>query len=167
MFTPPLPPNIEHLKLRPCHVPGHGDCLVPAHIVRIDTARNTHGWQLRFNKPWKFIRDVDNNPFNTLLIAVAMLASQYKPRAMKIKTRENKNKKIPTGVRGVSIQKVKKKNRNVSELYVVAHSVKHGGKATKVYVGTENTVTGERLTEAVNAATKKRKWMEIEHAAFG
>lgn len=85
MATKRLPRSIP---TRLCHVPGLPEPIeVPQYILRIDTGKDantgTHGWLVRYEKPYVFIPDVKDgrrrSPRLSLTEARMVLAQMYEP----------------------------------------------------------------------------------------
>ncbi|MES2207269.1 MAG: hypothetical protein V4525_10820 [Pseudomonadota bacterium] len=159
-----FPEKLEKLKVREVQVEGSGVLNVPTHVTRIDIEKtNTHGWQVRFEKPSTFFSDTAyGGAVESLQEAISFLASIYYPKLVKRPTVENKNKKIPLGIRGVRLVKMKKKNRNTEELYAEAIPMRRGMSAKRFYIGTSNTATPERMEEAISKAKKCRQRFELD-----
>jgi len=104
------------IPTRPCNVPGWGLLQVPRHIVRLDSVNpetgwlKSAGWQVRYGqKPWRYFSDskekpkreaVKGNPRTSLARAYAYLLSLYQPPTPRVRLRERKDKRHPTGVAG-------------------------------------------------------------------
>lgn len=162
MLNFPIPENIKHLKTKKVYIGCFGFCHVLQYISRIDS-NGTHGWQCRFLKPSTFFNDLNyGGILEALEEAILFLSSIYKPRAIKIITKENKNKKIPIGIRGIGILKTKKKNRHTEELYVEIYGMKRGQSNKRIYVGTRNTATTEKMEAAIKKALKMKNKMQLE-----
>ncbi|MES2207315.1 MAG: hypothetical protein V4525_11060 [Pseudomonadota bacterium] len=159
-----IPEKIKHLKVRNVELPNFGTVKITQYITRIDIEKtNTHGWQVRFEKPSTFFSDFScGNIINSLQQSLSFLAVVYYPRLIKRPVKENKNKKIPLGIRGVRIVKMKKKNRSTEELYAEAIPMKHGESAKRFYIGTAKTATPEKMEIAINKAKKCRQRFELE-----
>lgn len=159
-----LPENIKHLPLRNRDIPEYGQIQVPRYVVRIDIngKRQTHGWQVRFNRPWVFFNDDNYGGILKAFKEVVMyLSSVYHYRYLKRPSLENKNKAIPIGTRGVRLVKRKKKNRTTEELYAEVCGLKHGDVPRLLYIGTSNTATAERMEAVVAKARKLRRQLEF------
>ena len=159
-----FPEKLEKLKIREIQVERFGMLSVPTYVTRIDSEKtNTHGWQVRFEKPSTFFSDTAyGGGEDSLQQAIAFLASIYYPKLIKKPTAENKNKKLPLGIRGVRLVKMKKKNRNTEELYAEAIPMKRGISAKRFYIGTSKTATPERMEEAISKAKKCRQRFELD-----
>jgi hypothetical protein len=158
-----IPENIKHLPSRSRDIPEYGQMDVLRYIVRIDmdSKRQTHGWQVRFKRPYVFLSDSKyGGILKTYIEAMSYLASVYHFRYLKRPTLENRNKAIPIGIRGVRLVKRKKKNRTHEELYAEVCPIKYGDSPKMIYIGTENTITAERKEAAVLKARRLRKQLE-------
>ena len=159
-----LPPDFPH---RPVHKPGWSDALqVPRHIIRIDIEdpgkAGTHGWQVRYVKPWRFFNDKMRPPAASLKEAVHYLAEVYTgPRLKTIRKKKGKRKtKLEPGLRLV---KRVRKGRTVQEIWVEAMPPSKEFSPVRIYAGTENTATSERIEFAKMEARKAREHMLTAH----
>ena len=123
----------------------------------------THGWQVQYRKPWKFFSDtrsLTHTPASALEDAIQYLASLWNGPPSRLRAAENATKKGGTGVAGVRIVIEEKRNRNAKQIYVEAYSPWHGQSSRRFYVGTENTVSDDRLMAALEKAILHRdKWV--------
>ncbi|MDD2723294.1 MAG: hypothetical protein PHH59_04620 [Methylovulum sp.] len=130
----------------------------PRHIVRIDIigVKTTHGWQVRYGKPWKFFSDHSANGTGAqqaLVNAIDELnkriATLPAPTGIRQKISTNKSSSLPSGISG-PFQRLRK-GRNTPSHYLQVTLPIHGGKSknTQVYIGSENTLTEERIQLAV------------------
>lgn len=154
------------LPHRECIVPGFGLILVPRHIVRIDT-KNTHGWQVRYRGVTKFFSDgiprAVSAALASLEAAKRFLHGVYDgPHIARITT-ETSRKAIRTGIPGVRLVGTLRPNRRVMEFYAEATPFRSDDAAKRFYIGTERTLTAERLDEAIEKASKVRERMRQEH----
>lgn len=78
----------RRIPTRLCYVQGLAEPLeVPQYIVRIDNGKDTHsgthGWQVRYEKPYVFVPDVKDgrrrSPRLSLTEARMILAQMYEP----------------------------------------------------------------------------------------
>lgn len=85
MSTKRLP---RRIPTRLCDVPGLAEPIeVPQYIHRIDTGKDessgTHGWQVRYEKPYIFVSDTKDgrrrSPKLSLVEARMILAQMYEP----------------------------------------------------------------------------------------
>lgn len=85
MATKRLP---RRIPTRLCQVPGLAAPLeVPQYILRVDTGKDeksgTHGWQVRYEKPYIFVPDTKDgrrrSPKLSLVEARMILAQMYEP----------------------------------------------------------------------------------------
>jgi len=139
---------------------------VPRHIVRIDIvgAKTTRGWQVRYGKPWKFFSDHSANGTGAqqaLLNSVEELnkriATLPAPTGIRHKISANKSSSLPTGISG-PFQRLRK-GRNTPSHYLQVTLPIHGGKSknTQVYIGSENTLTEERIQLAISKSVALRQ----------
>lgn len=155
---------LPRLPRRLCIV-GWQEFLVPKYIVRIDIEepKQTHGWQVRFNKPFVFFSDAAyppprskvGTPASSLKAAIQHLATVWRPKAPHIQA-ERHNKAIPTGMAGVRVIWQSRAGRKVKSCSVEARG-RDGALLGRYYAGTENTITAASLQQALNEARADRR----------
>ncbi|GAB6141569.1 hypothetical protein JCM14076_22980 [Methylosoma difficile] len=139
---------------------------VPRHIVRIDIIgpKTTHGWQVRYGKPWKFFSDRSSNGTGAqqaLNNAITELNHRIDtlpaPTGIRQQISTNKSSNLPSGISG-PFQRLRK-GRNTPSHYLQVTLPIHGGKSknTQVYIGSDNTLTEERIQQAVLKSVELRK----------
>ena len=145
------------LKYRTVLVKNNGEFKVSPYIVRIDIEkilgyRGTHGWQVRYQRPWKFFSDSKfKTPKKALYEAQQFLIQQkgyglYRRLNLKKVPHKNKTNHLPVGI---SPSSDKRRNTIVHyfQIKIPLSFRKHGTK--KVYIGTENTITPKRTKKAL------------------
>jgi hypothetical protein len=144
---------------------------VPRHIVRIDIDKpglaGTHGWQVRFGRPWRFFSDAKRSrrrsPHRSLEDAINHLAIIYTIPAPRVRATPTARRANIVKEAGIRLVERKKQGRNVVELYVKAMSPKRGTLPRRFYVGTAATVSEERMNAAIVKARQARADMVREH----
>ena len=143
---------------------------VPEHIQRLDSKRN-RGWQLRYGK-WKSFSDhtADGSGAEAaLILAIEELNKRINrlsaPTGLRHETNSSKNNDLPVGISG-PISRTRK-GRRVAEYSFGVTIPRFGDKPTNknVYIGTENTITDERLEEALAKAVDIRAKAERTYQA--
>lgn len=143
---------------------------VPEHIQRIDHLRS-HAWQLRYGK-WTSFSDHSNDGSG----AEASLEAATKELMKRIDTLEApsglkkdilkwKKSKLPLGISGPV--ETKRKNRTFFEYNFGVTIPRYGMKPTNrnVYIGTDNTITDEKLKTALEKAEAIRDEAERAYRA--
>lgn len=139
---------------------------VPKHIVRIDIVgpKNTHGWQVRYGKPWKFFSDNSlngtgaeialTNATNELIERIATLPA---PSYIRQQIANTKSSGLPSGISGPF--KRQRKGRNVADYSFQVSLPVHRGrsKTAQIYIATESTITEERVQLAISKSVDLRK----------
>jgi hypothetical protein len=149
---------------------------VPRHIVRLDSVNpetgwlKSAGWQVRYGqKPWRYFSDskekpkreaVKGNPRTSLARAYAYLLSLYQPPTPRVRLRERKDKRYPTGVAGIRFVELPPGRSNVSQYYVEVTPVKTGDRLKRFYVCTENTFSQEKLNRVWIKAIEHRRRLQ-------
>jgi hypothetical protein len=139
---------------------------VPRHVVRIDIigVKTTHGWQVRYGKPWKFFSDRSANGTGAQqALANATdelnhrIATLPAPTRIKEQIASNKSSTLPSGISG-PFQRLRKGRKTAIHYFQVTLPI-HGGKAKNVhiYIGSEKTVTDERIQLAMLKSIALRK----------
>ncbi len=149
-----LPTRIVSLK-------RYGKLTVPKYITRIDVddpgKAGTHGWEIRYKEQDIFFSDSKYGDINKALkAATEKLYSIYKGPSTYIHKipRQKKKHDLPVGIRLIW---KKPKNKTFQELYVEVGFPKGKVPAKKLYVGTENTITEEKLLEKLEQGLKLRQ----------
>lgn len=138
---------------------------VPKHIVRIDIlgAKTTHGWQVRYGKPWKFFSDhTANGTGAELALSKAVnelnhrIATLPAPTGIRQKISTRKSSTLPSGISG-PFQRLRK-GRSTASHYLQVTLPVHGGKSknTQVYIASDNNFTEERLQLAISKSVALR-----------
>lgn len=155
--------TILDLPLRETSVPGYGVIRVPRYIVRIDIddgGAGTHGWQVRYARPWRLISDTQRgkprSPKTSLRDAKEYLATIFTGVKPRHRTIEDSRKRERTGMPGVRIVRRVHRGRNVAEVLIRVDAPQRSGGRKTIYVGTDNTVTKKRLAEAIRQAKEIR-----------
>lgn len=143
---------------------------VPDHIQRIDH-RNSHAWQLRYGK-WTLFSDHSNDGSG----AKASLEAATKELLKRIDTLEApsglkkgvlawKTSKLPLGISGPIEQK--RKSRTFFEYNFGITIPRFGMKPTtrNVYIGTDNTITDQKIKNALEKAVAIRSEAERAYQA--
>ncbi|MDD5277618.1 MAG: hypothetical protein PHR16_16250 [Methylovulum sp.] len=149
---------------------------VPSHIVRIDIigVKTTHGWQVRYGKPWKFFSDHTANGAgaefalsNAIVELRQRIATLPAPTGIRRQTAHRKSSNLPAGISG-PIQR-RHKGRNTLSYYFQVTLPIHGEKSknTLVYVASENTLTEERIQLAVlkSMALRQKHIAKFQYSA--
>ena len=156
---PVIPRKLTKLPRRVIAVPGWGKAEVPRYVVRIDTP-STHGWQLRYQSPFKMFSDgvvsKAGTPWASLKVVVNALAEIYAGMRPRLQSVETRRKKVRTGVVGIRRVVRLRRGRNVEEHYFTVSHPQAGTPARNIYIGTENTVTKARIQMAAERAKKLR-----------
>ena len=146
-------------KVRTFIIPGFGLVTVPKYVSRVDSGESRgkagwHGWQVRWPGHRKFFSDAryGRNPECSLKAASFYVQTHFPGKASQC---------CPE--KGVRLYVTKKPGRNVKEFYVSVSHPQRGRSERRVYVGTERTVTQERIAEATAKAQKIRKELVDEH----
>ncbi|PPD46859.1 MAG: hypothetical protein CTY16_08765 [Methylobacter sp.] len=148
---------------------------VPRHVVRIDIMgpKTTHGWQVRYGKPWKFFSDHSVNGTgakqalaNAIDELNRRIATLSAPTRLRQQATNRKSSDLPSGISG-PIQRLRK-GRNTPSYYLQVTLPVFGGKSknTQVYIGSENTLTEERIQMAVlkSIALRKQYIAKFQHS---
>lgn len=139
---------------------------VPNYIVRIDIIgpKTTHGWQVRYGKPWKFFSDRSANGTgakqaleNAKGELEQRIATLPAPSRIRQQISNKKLSTLPPGISG-PFQRLRKGRNTVCYYFQVTLPI-HGGKSknTQVYIGSENTLTKERIELAIIKCEELRK----------
>lgn len=170
--------KLTELRLLPKNFPTRtvtvnnwGSFIVPRHIVRIDSScrtdkSETHGWQVRY-KGTKFFSDSlrhdrSRSPASALSLAIKLLASRYQGQSVPLRLTEQASKTEKTGAPGVRI--VRRINRrDFEEVFVEVGHPTYGKSPFRLYVGTANTATQDRLDAALQRARELRQKLVLEH----
>lgn len=164
-----LPPNFP---TRTHVVHNWGVFTVPRHVVRIDIEtgiRATHGWQVRY-RGTKFFSDgiqadKSRTPKSALALAIAYLARIYVGQSVPMATSERASKGEKVRKAGVRICR-RLNRRDFEEVYVEVCHPQYGKAATRLYVGTANTATRDRLNAMLERAYVLRDKLVSEHLAL-
>lgn len=135
--------------------------LVPSHVVRLDD-RYTHGWQLRYGES-KFFADGSNDgtgAAESLRLASEELGKRIArlPAATGLRTDVMSRKKsdLPLGISG-PIPRLRPGRMTPYYSFQVSVPIVAGRSSNRsVYIGTENTMTPERIEEALARAIALR-----------
>lgn len=169
-----LPDNHPHREV--IVKPWTNKLMVPRHIVRIDSedleSTGTHGWQVRYQKPSKFfsdtIGDIRRLPEESLREAITYLAGIYRGPKSQIKVDPAARKVNEIQEVGIRLVRRAKKSRSVAEIYVEASNPEHGKASKRFYVGTENTVTPEKVeAKLIEARTYRKMQIKAHNAKRG
>lgn len=144
---------------------------VPRHIVRIDIddpgKAGTHGWQVRYRRPWRFFGDTVNrtrrSPAAALAEAIDFLVGIYEGPRNLLRNTPTRRKQNPIQEAGLRLVVRRKATRNMTEYYVEAVPPARSRNPRRFYVGTERTLTAERLEAAMEKARQARREMVDEH----
>jgi len=140
---------------------------VPDYIQRLDSKKN-RGWQLRYGK-WTYYSDgkFGNNPREALNAALSELQKRIAqldaPSHLRQRSSPRKSTSLPVGISGpVSYLHPKK---TVPELNFLVTIPRFGKTPTtkKAYIGTERTVTDERIEKALAKALQIRALAEEKY----
>ena len=139
---------------------------VPKNICRIDIVgpKRTHGWQVRYGKPWKMFSDRSLNgsgAVEALKLATEELRHRIEtlpaPSGIRRVTSYNKTSDLPPGISGPF--KRKQHGRNCSYFYLQLSLPVFGEGAVvkQIYLGNDNTYTEERLREGIKEGVELRR----------
>lgn len=160
-------------KVRPVAVPGWRTFQVHPYIVRIDIDEpgytGTHGWQLRYDKPFVFFSDRPakrrplGSPATSLKRATTRLKEIYEGHRPRLRDTEFKSKGLHFGVPGLRCYSKKRPTKNLTEWYMeLSHPLKSHA-AKRIYVGTDNTITLPRIDAAFMLLVDLREAQVAEH----
>lgn len=146
---------------------------VPTHIVRIDIDKHgeagTHGWQVRYRKKTKLFSDSNRKTrkqlIESLQDAVEYLDSIYKGRSVQLKTKPAARKNNEIMDVGIRLVKRVKKSKNITEISIEVGAIKRADSPKRFYVGTENTITPEKLQSKLVEARAHREQIVAKHKA--
>lgn len=162
-------PLNQEWRYRDCWVPGHGLFRVPERIVRIDQEDSqgpglagTHGWQVRYTRPWRLFSDNKpvpgrklGSPLDSLRTATRYLEDCWRGPPARQLLPESEKKPVRTGVPGVRVVWRQREGSAMLECRVRVDDLQ-GRPLCAIYVGTNRTTTLERLTDAVHAGRVRR-----------
>lgn len=163
---------LSGLPQRKVKVKDSGTFRVPRYIVRIDIeapGSGTHGWQVRYRKPWKLISDYTEKrrgPRDSLRVAKELLATQWDgaPRGPKLKRQCERRKQngLPLGISPYSKQRA---DRSMIEVGFQISVPRWGEKSAnrRIYAGTLATITEEKMQRALRKAIRIRREAEREY----
>lgn len=152
------------MPIRLVEVPGHGTFEVPTHVSRVDSfkqrpdgqpGRGWHGWQVRWSGFHRFFSDSGCGGVAGALAAAARYAEQHYP---------GKRSQCDPAA-GVRLVVTKKPDRNVEFFYAEAAHPARGASPRRIYIGTANTITSERVERQMRRARALRDELVREHQA--
>ena len=155
------------MKYREVTVLNRETFQVPENIRRLDSKKN-HGWQVRYGQ-WKMFSDHSNDGSGakaSLRAATEELLKRIDalqaPTGLKTEVVSWKSNALPVGISGPV--RYLRKGRRVAEFNFVISIPRFGenGTSRAVYIGTENTMTKERVKVALAKAVDIRKQAESE-----
>lgn len=125
---------------------------LPKYVYRVDDARGTHGWQVRYRggEISKFFKD-EKSAEVSFQRAVKFLAAVYDPNAVPVRRRQ------PKGDLPVGITLRRKIKNGVPEHYFVCRI---GTLAKEIYVGTDTTWAENYYKKLVKAEECRAKLIE-------
>lgn len=137
---------------------------VPEHINRLDS-RKTHGWQIRYGKSTKESSFPDgtadgSGAAESLSKAVAAYLERVRkieaPTGLRQVNSTFKTSDLPTGVSGPA-ERIRK-GKKIREYYFQVSFPRFGDKSANrsIYIGTENTISQERIDAAQKKAVQIR-----------
>lgn len=128
-------------------VPELGEVLVPRHVVRLDSP-TLAGWQVRFQRPWKYFPDVEHGGVaRSFAAAKRYLRREWRPIEWSTSRRHNAGVRLINDARG---------------LWYVEATHPLGRRARRFYVGTDTTRTRARERTARQRARAQRQTWLIE-----
>lgn len=135
---------------------------VPEHIRRLDSKR-THGWQLRYGK-WMMFSDHSNDGSGAKASLAAAkqelmkrIDALHAPTGLRTEIVSWKSSSLPVGISG-PLKSVRAGRRTIEFNYSISiPQFEEKPTTRKVYIGTENTITDERLAAALAKAIEIRK----------
>jgi hypothetical protein len=164
-----VPAELSTLRVRTIEVRGHGPFQVCSHIVRIDIDEpgraGTHGWQVRYAGTSRLFSDAKaskpRSPAASLKEAVEYLSERYSGPKL-IQMRRRSSSELPSGI---SVARIRQRDRPEKIVYVVASSPVSGISPRRFYVGTESTVTENRIQLVIGVAAAYREGLikGLEH----
>jgi hypothetical protein len=126
---------------------------VPNHIERVDS-NGGHAWQVRYGRPWKSFSDGSSDGTGAdraLREAIDELAKRINrlpaPTGARLEPLQSKRSGLPVGISGPIARYQKKMKVPYYELQVTWPVVGGKPKNSKVYIGTENTFTDEKIAK--------------------
>ena len=161
------------LEYREVAVKNNGVFRVSPYLVRIDIDEigyaGTHGWQVRYQRPWKLFSDSKfKTPKRALSEAQAFLTQQkghglYRRANLKKVSHHNKKNSLPVGI----TKKSEKHWNGTIRFFQVRIPLgfrKHTTK--KVYIGTDNTITAKRIKQSLQKAIEIRKKAVMNYVPY-
>lgn len=156
---------------------GSEKVLIPSHIRRIESPKGRlYGWQFVMVRqgvyaPSFFISDRNSGPIHSLDLATIKLRIHLKSidprRNLPYKLKEIKKGVNKTGLAGVRMDWKFNRKRSLYELSLEARAGEYvNSRALRIYVGTEHTVTSERLSEAFRK-TRDFRQFQIKRVLVG
>lgn len=159
-----------------------GEMEVIRYISRVDiypTAtkkRQTHGWQVRYQRISKYFGDGDGSPLDSLAKAEHYLRSIYVVSPAVLTQSERPQKRNKLDIPGVRITTLKRsaqkladgsvRERTSRQVYIEATHPFKGMKSQRFYVGTEGSYSEEKMTASMHKAIAYRKEAERTFRAF-
>ncbi|MEJ8859557.1 hypothetical protein WKW79_33700 [Variovorax robiniae] len=155
---------IVRLMRRDVTLPSGETLRVPRHIKRLDTASSTHGWQVHYKGHTKYFADSGRSnprgtPRSALGRASRYLAEIYSGRPSMLHPSEHINKIRPTGVPGVRVIHRLERKGAMRVTYVEVYDPQKQLHVRRFYVGTDRTVTPQRLADKLKVAKAYRRML--------
>lgn len=143
-------------------VPQHGTFQVRRHVSRVDSFKvdaagqrvpGWHGWQVRWPGFRRFFTDAQcGGCAQALAAAETFVEKNYPGKRSQCK-----------GEVGVRLVRLEKRNRRLAEFYVEVSHPMAGKSPRRLYVGTEATVTPERVQDKMVQARRLRRDLVRRH----
>lgn len=129
---------------------------VPMYISRVECEDNTQGWQVRYYlAPAKFFSDSKKIKGKRTLRTPYVSLEEAKQYLLKYYQGPKPCIKYPP----VRLVWKKKKNKNIHEAYLVVSHPQRGRSELRIYIGTENTFTLDKLAKAEKILADRQKKM--------
>lgn len=164
------------------NIANYGELEASRHITRLDiepkpgSKRQTHGWQVRYQKKTKYFGDNNGSPRDSLDKAEAYLKSIYQGYTPMLRGMEGPHKRLKLDIPGVRVTTLKKsahrlangekRTSGVLQVYVEANHPFKGIKSQRFYVGTTETCTDEKMEQCMQKAIAFRKAAERDFKSF-
>lgn len=138
-------------------LPALEEIEVPRHVSRVDSGRDGpsgwHGWQVRWPGHRQWFPDTRHGgPVKALEAAEAYTHARYPGKRSQVQP-------------GAGVRLMRRPKRGRDEIYVEVSAPNRFVSPKRLYVGTEQTVTAERICAALAKADRVRQRLVREHLA--